>query len=160
MASTFSRLRWRPRLVAAALFALLPASSLFQGCQSTPPQGAPVPGAPSDRSAIQPVEPRPGSSEVSRIPTFAWVIPGHKNRVDTQIFNLYRADSVEGDADFIRVFDGPIERFALNEGQEEMPALGLGRLAPDTEYVWKLSLFYIDSDEIQTGEWHFRTGKE
>jgi hypothetical protein len=131
---------------------------LATGCQSNSP-ASPDEESWSDRLliGIEAQEPRDGATGVDLLPRFAWRIPRHPNRVNTIIFNLFRADEIEGEARFIRVFDGPIEAFRLNEGQEGMPAMGIGRLEPDTDYIWKLSITYQDVDDVHTGEWRFHT---
>jgi len=127
------------------------------GCESTAPAGPEESWPERLLFDIEALEPADGSIGVERLPRFAWRIPRHPNRVNTIIFNLFRADEAAQEARFIRVFDGPIEAFRLNEGQEGMPAMGIGRLEPGIEYIWKLSITYQDIEDVHTGEWRFRT---
>jgi hypothetical protein len=148
-----------PRMLPALL--LLGTLALLTGCATTPASSGEDPPAqlpPLQLTPIQPLEPVPGATGVSLLPTFAWTIPRKPNRVDTILFNLYRDSDTEGQADFIRVFDGPIDRFRLDQGQEGMPVLGIGPLESDTSYLWRLSITYTDTADVHVGEWHFRTG--
>jgi len=136
---------------------------LLAGCETTPiPEAGERPAGPppAQITPIQALQPAPESGGVSLVPTFAWTIPRKPNRVNTILFNLYRDNDTDGPADFIRVFDGAIDRFRLDQGQEGMPVLGIGPLQPDTSYTWRLSIIYTDTTEPHLGEWRFRTGAE
>jgi hypothetical protein len=132
---------------------------LLASCTTTTPEsGRPEGLPPLELGPIEVFQPRPEAGNVPLVPTFSWRIPRKPNRVNTILFNLYRADAIGQQADFIRVFDGPIDTFRLDQGQEGMPTLGIGPLQPHTDYVWRLSISYTDVTTQHTGEWRFRTG--